>query len=593
MTAGSDIVQQGGSAEDSPNRVLPQQNATLRVVKAPQAGLGSDLAGESFSLGSGSFTIGRSPDCAIRLNGRGISREHARVTKVGDDFFIEDLGSRNGTIVGDEAIQGRHKLAPNDLVRILAIELEFDIRQPSVEELEAQILDVDQTGGPPKISSRLTVLAGGEGAGASVDPEDKLKAVLQINKALGGKIDVDSVFRALFENVFDILPMADRGLIVMRDEKTGRLYPRDSKHRSDRDQEKLSFSRTIVNDVLDNGEAILSHDVKGDERFQDAESLVSFEYRSMMCAPLLDSQNKAVGVVQIDSRKTGISFSDSGSGPSYAFDNSDLELLASVACIAAAAFENSLLAEDRTRLALEDRDKQNTAIIQAKLLPDGAPEIDGYDFFSYYHAARVIGGDGFDYVPLSDGRWVITLTDVSGKGIAGAFLMGTYRTRAQEVIPNLPIIEAVQQLNLFCNHVSWDDRFVTGLFFVLDPSSHQVEVVNAGHMAPLLKRADGSLATLLDKPADLPLGVTEDLGYESFSLTLEPGEILVAYTDGFPDASNPRDEMLGEERFQEMIGNLAAPNVQVFGEGAVTYLEKWIGSQSQTDDMCMTAFGRT
>jgi serine phosphatase RsbU (regulator of sigma subunit) len=141
------------------------------------------------------------------------------------------------------------------------------------------------------------------------------------------------------------------------------------------------------------------------------------------------------------------------------------------------------------------------------------------------------------------------------------------------------------------NNDSWEDRFVTMVVAVIDPARHCVTVVNGGHMPPLVRKADGSVAPISDQQAGPPLGVDFEYEYEACDISLAPGEQLVLFTDGFSEAMNANLELYGMERLETAIaGTLAQP--AALGRHILDDVRRFVSDHLQSDDMCLVCFGR-
>jgi len=534
--------------------------------------------------------LGRHPDCDIVLEGGAVGRRHARIFQIQDEYYLEDLRSRNGTFLNDERIEGQRKLAENDAVKIC--DLVFAFHHGSAanvasaleqQEAEAGVVMVDDAGNTVSstIMSRLDVTSGASALRLSANPEVKLKALLEIGKNLGGAVGLGEVLPKLMDNLFTIFPQADRGFIVLKDPSTGRLVPKAVKHRREDSDEGIRISRTVVNSVMATREAVLSADAATDHRFDMSESIVDFQIHSMMCAPLVASSGDVLGVIQIDALDQRRRFTPD-----------DLEVLASVACQAAVAVENAQLHEIVIQEQVIQRDLVNAHKVQQALLPAAPPKLEGYEFYDYYEAASHLGGDYFDYVPLQGDRLAVAMADVSGKGISAALLMARLSVEVGYCLASFRTpAEATGRLNaLFCES-RWEDRFVTLALAVLDPLRHEVCLVNAGHLAPLLRRASGSVETVGEEIGGLPLGVDGGTVYGQCTLSLAPGDTLVLYTDGIPEAMNANGDLYGNRR---LLAQLApgSENAAELGERILRDVRQFMGHRPQSDDMCLTILRR-
>jgi len=312
-----------------------------------------------------------------------------------------------------------------------------------------------------------------------------------------------------------------------------------------------------------------------------SESIVDFQIHSVMCAPLLDSDGGVIGLIQVDTTDAR-----------RRFNRDDLDVLASVACQAAVAVENAQLHEVAIHEELLQKELRLAHRVQLGLLPAESPEVEGYEFFEFYQAAQHLGGDYFDYVSLPSGRLVSALADVCGKGIAAALLVARLSAEVRHcLLSHEQPADALLRLNqVFC-HDRWEGKFVTMVAAVLDPCTHEVCLVNAGHMAPLLRRASGKIEEVGESQAGLPLGIDSDSTYGQASLQLEPGESLIMYTDGGLDAENSKEERYGTERLYPMLA-MPAANATELGDLVINDVKRFIGGHPQADDICMTCLRR-
>jgi serine phosphatase RsbU (regulator of sigma subunit) len=300
-----------------------------------------------------------------------------------------------------------------------------------------------------------------------------------------------------------------------------------------------------------------------------------------MCAPLLDSDGEVLGVIQVDTTDSRRRFS-----------RDDLDVLASVACQAAVAVENTQLHEVAMNEELLRRELGLAHRMQLGLLPASPPEVEAYQFFQFYQPAQQLGGDYFDYIPLSGNRLASALADVCGKGIAAALLVARLSAEVRYCLLSQPQPEdALARLNQAFCHDRWGGKFVTMLVAVLDPLQHEVCIVNAGHMAPLLRHISGEVEEVGESKGGLPLGIDGDSTYEQFSVRLAPGESLIMYTDGVLDAENAQGDRYGTERLYPMVAQEAASAPEM-GQQVIGDLKRFIGDQPQVDDICMTCLRR-
>jgi len=564
-------------------------------------------AGRKYELKEDKYVLGRHPDCQIVIEVGAVSRNHCQIVREGNDYKLEDLNSRNGTFLNEEAdkIAGRRTLKPGDVIRVCEVSFTYgtDAPQPKPPPgsavplggvpptgplgkmldgagLGAFISDDDSKAGGSTIMSKLEVSSSSRGISVSASPEVKLAAMIEIMQNLGRALSLDEVLPQVLKSLFKIFVQADRGFIVMLT-PDGKLIPRWVRLRREDANDTLRISRTIIRHVIDTKEAILSADAASDERFEMSQSIADFRIRSMMCAPLLDSEGKAFGALQIDTLDQR-----------QRFTKEDLELLVSTASQSALAIQQAQLHEQAIAHKEIERDMKLARDVQHAFLPDKKPEIPGYEFFDFYQPTADVGGDYFDYIKLADGRQAVIVADVVGHGVAAALLTAKLSSETKFSLFSEPSpAVAVTKLNeRLC--ASNMQRFVTMIMVIIDPVKHIATIVNAGHMAPLVRHTDGTIEEPSEDKAGLPIGVTDALGYEQCEVEIRPGDTFTLYTDGINESIDASGAFYTIERLREQVKKYGA-DVNVCGPAIVEDGKHFLGKAPQVDDMCLVCFGRT
>ena len=288
-----------------------------------------------------------------------------------------------------------------------------------------------------------------------------------------------------------------------------------------------------------------------------------------------------IGIIQLDSRVKQVSF-----------DQADLELLAAVAVPIGVVVENHGLLEVKASLAA-------AVEVQAGLLPRKRPVIAGYSFWERYQPALEVGGDYYDYIPVEDGppvgcaRWAVAVGDVAGKGMPAALLMASLSAEVRHLVrsgavPNV----AARRANLHVYEADLPGRFVTLALAEIDAATHQITLANAGHMPPLVRRADGTVTTIgTEEDSGLPLGIKRDETYGTITTVLAPGEVVVMFTDGVTDAMNKKDQPFGSDNLRKAVATAGRGPSQV-GDDVLRALRAHVGSRPQFDDIALVCFGR-
>lgn len=550
--------------------------ASLTVNNGPESG-------RRYDMGASTIVMGRHPECNIVIDIGAVSRHHAQVVYEGGKYFVEDLNSRNGTFLNEQPITGRAPLNHGDRLRICDTTFTFQHKTASSALVGdppsgfTTLLVDDEEKPSSTVMSRLDVSL--KGAKLSASPEAKLTAILEISQSLGRALALDEVLPKLLNVLFKIFVQADRGFIVLR-EDDGRLVPRWTKVRREENEDTIRISRTICNQVMQSKEAILSADAANDQRFEMSQSIADFRIRSMMCAPLVDSEGNAFGVLQIDTLDQR-----------HRFQKEDLEVLGAIATQAAIAIDNAKLHDQSLKQRAMERDLELAHEVQRGFLPDDRPHLTGFTFFDFYAPAAYVGGDYYDYILLPDGRTAVLVADVVGHGVAAALMMAKLSSEVRIALATgAKPAQAVTQLNeRLCR--AQTDRFVTFVMAAVHPKTGDVAIVNAGHMCPIVRRANGQIEEPGHQEVGLPLGIAEGLNYEQATIQLGPGDTIVLYTDGINESMDLRGEFFGIDRIRRHVQSGAGP--EKLGETIVDDIRRFVGRGPQNDDMCLVCFGRS
>ncbi|MCA9045674.1 MAG: SpoIIE family protein phosphatase, partial [Planctomycetaceae bacterium] len=380
--------------------------------------------------------------------------------------------------------------------------------------------------------------------------------------------------------LFKVFPGADRGCILLKNDK-GDMVPQAMKHRRSDTDESVKISRTILNAVLEQKQAILSADAASDSRFDASESISALTIRSMMCAPMLNLQGEPVGAINIDTQN-----------PVMQFRSDDLEIMLAIAGQAALAYEGAKLLQSFVEKQKQDSEMNIAANVQQALLPDRMPECTGYEFFASYEAAQAVGGDYYDVIPLTDGRVCLAFGDVAGKGVPASLVMSRMSSAVRTLVEHVPDpVELVGKINDHMCAKAVEGRFVTFVLTILDTVNHRMQVVNAGHMSPMIRKPDGSIEELDEETIGVPIGVMEGFPFEVVEREIHPGETIVIYTDGVSEAMNPQSDLYGMDRLREIVSN-GSPNPEELGVAIREDVRRHASGRPQNDDITLMVFGR-
>lgn len=272
-------------------------------------------------------------------------------------------------------------------------------------------------------------------------------------------------------------------------------------------------------------------------------------------------------------------------GPNFAFD-------VNFVVVAAFIFLLLLSLELADKVTMK-RDLEIAREIQTWLVPSKAPEVAGADIAFATRPQNSVAGDYYDAFYPNDPereKLMVVIADVAGKSVPAALLMATLQASLRTIAgENAALAELVARLNRYaCAHSLNGLRFTTAVLSEYNPTSRRMTYVNAGHNAPILRRATGTLEHL--DVGGLPLGIRADGNYETASLELQPGDALIFFTDGVVEAFNEAGEEFGNERWLSAIRHLPGCDAQHTLDYLMKQVDQFVGATRQSDDITCLVF---
>ncbi|MBO0858393.1 MAG: SpoIIE family protein phosphatase [Chloracidobacterium sp.] len=560
------------------------------------------------------ITIGRSARNDLCVEDPFASRLHAEVRKRGDVLWIADLGSANGTLVNSEKLTAPLQLRDRDIIRIGETEIEYSERADTApargrtnilfsdsnfEQQPEATIGADSRNSAANLLSSLEVPYKAQISQSAREAtviskpvrespleDDALAIISRVSLTLLKPLSLDETLRLVLECVFDIVP-ADRGYMMLFDAPEGdpkgapELVCKAMRTRAPaaNGAANVEISRTISDQVLKQGDSVLTSDAQQDPRFQERRSIVLGGLRSVMAVPLA-----------VEGRISGMIYVDNPFHTNR-FTERDLQLLTLIAGVAAIRIENVRLLEvqqEQKRLANE---LAVASEIQFRLHPETPPAIPGYDVIGVSFPCYEVGGDYYDFIEKPDSRYVIALGDVSGKGTGAALLMSSIHAAVRaHTRTRLSANEIVSEINQYIYDNTPANRYVTLFYSELDPRSHQLTYINGGHNSPLLARATGEV-TRLDI-GGFPVGITPFGDYREGWVEIEPGDVMVVYSDGVTESLNEEEEEFGEARLIEIVQKNRGRTAAGLRDRIDEALTKFVGRASAVDDLTIVILKR-
>lgn len=275
------------------------------------------------------------------------------------------------------------------------------------------------------------------------------------------------------------------------------------------------------------------------------------------------------------------------------FSGSDLKLEVTAALI----FLVLLLLELADKVIMK-RDLEIAREIQSWLVPSLPPEVSGGEIAFATRPQNSVAGDYYDAFypgggPADGGKLMLVIADVAGKSVPAALLMATLQASLRTIAgDDAPLAELVARLNRYaCAHSLGGLRFTTGVFAQYDPATRSLTYVNAGHNTPILRRASDQIERL--ETGGLPLGIQNPTVYETAMVVLEPGDLLIFFTDGVVEAFNKDGEEFSDARWVKAIRTLPNESAQASLQSLMTDVDNFVGATRQSDDItCMVFRGK-
>lgn len=558
------------------------------IVKYP------DRAPDRFPLGRLRITLGRSARNDLCIPDPFASRVHAEVRREGEEYFLQDLGSANGTLYNGGTVEGTVPLTPGGRIQIGETEIVFDDGSYHSSMGATMITDNSSTSLP---EATIAIASGDRTTsglleaieGARTKPEqsvaarvaregDLLALISKVGITLLASSTLDETLEQIVSLVFEAVP-ADRCLLMMRDGDNEELRVAVARLR-DRVGEvgEIRVSRNVMDEVVMRGNSVLTSDAQHDPRFASG-TMVLQGVRSVLAVPLGVS-DKVFGIIYADSPIAEGRFTED-----------HLKLLTTLASVAAIRVENAKLVEARLQQERLERELQLASEIQQRFQPAAPPLVSGYELQGISFPCYEIGGDYYDFIRRADGRLVIALGDVSGKGTAAALLMSSLHAAIHaQTGSHETLVDTVTAVNKYLAENIPPNRFVTLFFAELDPESGALSFLNAGHNPPLIVHAAGTVEQL--SSGGLPLGIKGDAEYREGRTHLKHGDVLVIYSDGVTEAASPSGEEFGPTRLYEVVSRNVDASAAGIRDRIESALTKFSQGTQAADDITLVIVKR-
>src|SRR3954451_6340315 len=407
---------------------------------------------------------------------------------------------------------------------------------------------------------------------------DKLRMLLDITKKISRSLDLQEVLNQVMDTLDSLIPYDAAGIFVLQcldpelvpEGEEPCTFKSEAVRGYDIDELSdlhLKLGEGFIGSVAVSAAPIISPDVRKDPVYINARDRT----RSEMVAPII-SNDEVIGVFDLESDELN------------AYSEDDLEVLLLLASQVAIIIEKVMLHEQLIEKKRLQGQLEVARQVQLELLPSQDPELPGYDISAYNFPTEEVSGDYYDWVRIFDDQIGIVIADVSGKGVPAALLMAFLRAslRAATHIGYAPHISMSK-----VNYLLWEsierNQFVTAFHGILDATNRTLAYANAGHSPALLMKADGT--TRFEERGGVPLGMFRDSRYYEYFETIEPGEVLVLYTDGVTEAMNLAEEEYGRKRLIDAVRQCRDLSAREMINYIQRDLTAWTEGQGAHDDV--------
>lgn len=532
-----------------------------------------DRAGEVFTF-ERPVVIGRSKRADIAIDDPSASRRHASLDAHGTAWHVADLDSANGTLLNGRPVSRSTAVRSGDLIAVGTTIFRYDeIASPQKDSPET-IFQVEDTAHSQVVLRASVVDAPAPGPAV----EGRTTVLYRLAELLGTAFQEPAVLEFVVDELLAMIPRAERGLVLMQPSGDAPLVPRAVRTRKGVPVQ-MSYSRTLLEEALKRREGLVVVDASQEALATGSDSMMLLGMRSVLCVPIT-FRDEVFGIVQLESLPAVAPFGRPELAAAVGLA-AQIGMVLAYVKLHAKQLERELLERD---LALARR-------VQQDFLPQRPPEAAGYGFGVEYTPALAVGGDFYDFLRLSPTLVGLVAGDVSGKGVSAAIfaarVTSDLRYQSAGQTEAATILERVNKSLAFATR---DGMFATAVVAVLDSTTGELQLSNAGHPLAVLRGADGS-TQLLGAIGGPPVGIREKATFPQVGYLMKPGDAVVFYSDGVTEAVDILGEQYGEARILETLRR-AGRSARDITRALFDDLTRFMGTAPQRDDITIVCVTR-
>jgi serine phosphatase RsbU (regulator of sigma subunit) len=516
--------------------------------------------GEShkFNLEDGEHSVGRSSENDVQIAMARVSKVHAGIKVDGERIFVRDQGSRNGTELNGKPVGEAWIEVPMGSLVSFAGAL---MRRGSPATTAAHRLLGDH-----QVSASLRYnMSQGYSNAARSRLMDRSSELFEL---LASSDDQKAIETAACAFVAGCVP-AERVVMLADSGEATSVEASARWTKTGNPDAPLQLSSTIVGSVLRERDSVLVANPLEDPRFGGQQSIMALSLRSAMAAPLFDNQ-RVRGILYVDT-----------TDPKVRYTQADLEVLTATSNAVAVKLRN---------LSLEE-EIGTAARIQRAMLPSGVYVPEGYEIDAHQMMCRAVGGDLYFVGLRPNGKALIALGDVTGKGMPAALAMSASIVcigLLSDIDSDLLSVASRLHRQLFRSLSR--EQFITLFLGELDLKSGRLAYINAGHEPPIVVHKDGSMS--LVQSTTMPFAMIEEIPLDVNEMTLHPGDTMAIFSDGIPEATTTGDKFLGLTGVKEILVTHRDEPLPAIRDRIVKIVENFLAGGPASDDVTLVMLRR-
>ena len=369
---------------------------------------------------------------------------------------------------------------------------------------------------------------------------ERLQRLVEASKVLNSTLDLGELFAIILKTATEHTD-AERASLFLIDREKNELFTLLAQG-MDLKEIRLPMGKGLVGSVAESGQIVNLTDAYQDPRFdRSVDKLSGFVTRAVLVMPVRDRRGRIVAVLQLLNKKSG------------RFSEEDIDFVDGISLHAAIALDNARLHKESLERQRLERDLALARTIQQGLLPKAPPRLHGLDVAVRHETCYFVGGDYYDFLPVS-GSQLFVIADVEGKGASSALVMSNLQATLRTLVRHVHALEGVMYyLNEALLESTRGEKYLTLFLGLLDLPRRGLHYINAGHLPPLVIGANAAPRPL--QQGGPVIGLFPGLRYSRGYVQLQPGEVVVACTDGITEASDAAEDQYGMERLARAVSS--------------------------------------